>query len=73
MTDTPKRGPGRPRKNPEADAAEPKAAAAEKVACEVLRDFWPEGGGRVRKGTVVDMDPMKAIDAIEAGAVRKVR
>lgn len=60
MTDTPKRGPGRPPK-------------ADKVTCEVLRDFWPEGGGRVRKGTIVDMAPMEALEAVEAGAVRRVK
>lgn len=55
-----KRGPGRP---PKKDA----------VQCVVLRDFWPEEGNRVVKGTVVEMTPDQAMDGIEAGAVRRLK
>lgn len=57
-----KRGPGRPPK-------------AQTVACEVLRDYWPteDQNDRVRAGTIVDLDPMEAIDKIEAGMVRRVK
>jgi hypothetical protein len=58
--ETEKRGPGRPPKK-------------QTVACEVLRDFWPTEDGRIRAGTIVDLDPIDAIDKIEAGMVRKVR
>lgn len=60
MAEEEKRGPGRPPKQ-------------KTVACEVLRDFWTEEGERVRKGTIVDMDPIAAIDLIEANRMRKVR
>jgi len=55
-----KRGPGRPPK-------------VQTVACEVLRDYWPTEDGRVRAGTIVDLDPVDAIDKIEAGMVRKAK
>lgn len=60
MTEETKRGPGRPPK-------------VETIACEVVRDFWPAENERVRAGTIVDLEPLVAIDMIEAGNVRKVR
>lgn len=63
MTEDTKRGPGRPPKAPQM------------VQCEVLRDFWPTENqqDRVRKGTIVEMDPMQAIEAIENGSARRVK
>lgn len=75
MNDMPKRR-GRPPKAAKTEVPEPVAASAapqaEKVECEVLRDFWPEEGHRVRKGTVISLDPMDAIAGIEIGAFRRV-
>ncbi len=48
-------------------------APAKTVACEVLRDFWDAEGNRTVKGTIVDLDPMDAIDLIEAKRIRKVK
>ena len=59
--ETEKRGPGRPRKE------------AETVACEVMRDYWPAEDERVRAGTIVQLDPMAAIDGIESGIMRRVK
>lgn len=55
-----KRGPGRPPK-------------AEKMQFIVMRDFWPTDSqeDRVRKGTVVEMDPAEAIEGIEKGALKR--
>ena len=60
MTEETKRGPGRP---PKVDT----------IACEVVRDFWTSEGERVRAGAIVDLEPLAAIDMIEAGNIRKVR
>jgi hypothetical protein len=53
------------------DVAKPKAP--QQVACEVRRDFWPKEGQRVRKGTVVDVDPEAAMAGIEKGILRRVK
>lgn len=50
-----------------------KKPAVQTVACEVLRDFWDKDGERIVKGTIVDLDPMDAIDLIEAKRIRKVK
>lgn len=65
MTEEIKRGPGRPRKDDE-----PRT-----VSCVVLRDYWPteNSADRVRAGTVVELDPMDALDKVEAGMVRRVK
>jgi len=62
MAEEEKRGPGRPPKQ-------------KTVAVEVMRDFWPTENqmDRVRKGTIIDLDPMEAIDLIEQGRVRRVK
>lgn len=56
MTETEKRGPGRPPKM---------------MQFEVRRDYWKTDGERVRKGTIVEMRAEDAIDGIEAGALKK--
>jgi hypothetical protein len=48
-------------------------AKSQNVACEVLRDFWDEDGNRTRKGAIVEMPAVEAIDLIEAGQIRKVK
>ncbi len=48
-------------------------APAKTVACEVLRDFWDSERNRTKKGAIVELDPMVAIDLIEANRVRKVK
>jgi len=55
-----KRGPGRPPKK-------------QTVAMEMLRDRWDEEGTRIRKGTIVDMDPVEALDMQEQGLVRRIK
>ena len=55
-----KRGPGRPKKD-------------STIQCVVNRDYWPEEGKRVRKGTIVELTPEEALDGIEAGAIRRLR
>lgn len=49
--------------------------APETVPCVVLRDFWPTESemDRVRAGTIIELEPMDAIDRIEAGLVRRVK
>ena len=59
MTDEPKRR-GRPPK-------------AQTFPMRVLRDFWDEDRNRIRKGTVIDMEPGAAMDGIEAGMVERVK
>ncbi len=51
------------------------AVRRELVTCRVVRDFWPSANedDRVRKGQIIELTPMDAIDAIEAGAVERVR
>ena len=57
-----KRGPGRPPK-------------VQTVTCVVLRDYWPSDveEDRVRAGTIIDLEPMDALDKIEAGMVKRMR
>lgn len=43
------------------------------VACEVLRDFWPEEGTRVHKGTIVEVDAEAAMTGIENGILKRVK
>lgn len=43
------------------------------VTCEVLRDFWPSEGNRVRKGSVVEVTKDEALDGVEAGALKRVK
>ena len=45
----------------------------DKIAVRVLRDFWPEKGMRVRKGTITEIDPMAAIEGIEKGLLETVK
>ena len=47
--------------------------ASGKVLCTVVRDFWPEEGVRIRKGQIVELDPMEAIVGIEAGGLERVK
>ena len=49
------------------------APKAQTVACVVLRDFWPAENDRVRAGTILDLDPMAAIDGIESGLFSRVK
>lgn len=44
-----------------------------KVKCEILRDTWDGNGVRQPKGTVVELDTEVAMDAIEAGSVKRVK
>jgi hypothetical protein len=55
-----KRGPGRPPKK-------------ETIPCRVLRDYWDAEGNRVVTGSIVEMTAIEAIDAVEAGAVTRVK
>lgn len=57
-----KRGPGRPRKEPEGT-----------VTCEILRDFWDAEGERHRAGTIVEVSVAEALDGIESGALRRAK
>jgi hypothetical protein len=45
------------------------------VACVVLRDYWPTDNeeDRVRAGQIVHLEPMDALDKVEAGMVRRVK
>jgi hypothetical protein len=55
-----KRGPGRPPKK-------------ETFACRVLRDYWDAEGNRITAGSVVDLTAAEAMDAVETGAVSRVK
>lgn len=57
-----KRGPGRPPK-------------VEKIACELLRDYWPTDNQleRMKKGSIQEFEPLEAIELIEEGRVRRVK
>lgn len=49
------------------------APKSQTVACVVLRDYWPAEDDRVRAGTIVDLEPMDAIDGIESGLLSRVK
>lgn len=48
-------------------------AEQKKIECRILRDTWDEDGNRHRKGSVISLDPEHAMDALEAGAVERVK
>lgn len=45
------------------------------VLCRVKRDFWPteDENDRVRKGQVIEVSALEALDGIESGALERVR
>ena len=49
------------------------APKSQTVACVVLRDYWPAENDRVRAGTILDIEPMDAIDGIESGLLSRVK
>jgi len=49
------------------------APKAQTVACVVLRDYWQAENDRVRAGSVLDLEPMAAIDGIESGLLARVK
>ena len=63
------------------DAATAPAPVAKSggVMVRVLRDYWTSEldddglNKRVKAGTVLEVDPMRALDMVEAGAVERVR
>lgn len=63
MNEEVKRGPGRPKKEDQ------ETKTISKQPFVVMRDFWPENGGRVRKGEVVEMFADEALSGVASGAV----
>lgn len=49
------------------------APKSQTVACVVLRDYWHAENDRVRAGTILDLEPMDAIDGIESGLLSRVK
>lgn len=43
------------------------------IKCTIKRDRWDEDGVRHRKGSIVELPVEAAMDAIEAGAVARVK
>lgn len=66
MNEEVKRGPGRPKK----EDAETKTLS--KQPFKVMRDFWPEEGGRVRKGTIIEMFADEALSGVATGALELI-
>lgn len=48
-------------------------AQGDMIACVVLRDYWPDEDVRVRKHTVVHVEPMAAIEGIEGGKLARLK
>lgn len=42
------------------------------VECVVLRDFWDEDGERWKKGRIIHIAPMDAIEGIEKGSIKRL-
>lgn len=45
------------------------------VMCQVQRDYWPTDDemSRVRKGEIVEVSTLEALDGIESGALKRIK
>lgn len=53
--------------------ADEKKKKSEMITCKVLRDFWDAEGERVAAGSIVDVDPITAVDGCTSGALERVK
>lgn len=43
------------------------------VQCMIMRDYWDAKGERHRKGKIVELPAMEALDVIETGAMKRLK
>lgn len=55
------------------DAKDDQSKKGDTVTCTILRDYWDDEGTRHRKGRVVEVPAMAALEGVENGLLKRVR